>query len=189
MTSTTSVSKKTVCFMLIFVIVLSCGSLSVFATDETKTVTYNSLYTFIVSPSEFINYANSPSSYVSPTYYYDDGTYRGTLNLSSAVCWSPIVIGNQLQVRIYAEYSGTVYARKTKTVSYDRLYTFIVSPSEFSNYANSPSSYVSPTYYYDDGTYRGTLNLTSAVCWSPIVMGSQLQVRINASYSGTVTEK
>jgi hypothetical protein len=61
---TINISKKTVCFMLIFVLMLSSVSLTVFAADETKTVTNSRMYYFIVSPSEFANYANSPSSYV-----------------------------------------------------------------------------------------------------------------------------
>ncbi len=190
---TINISKKTVSFMLIFALMLSSLSLSVFAVDASKTVNTSRMYYFTVSPSEFANYANSPASYVSPTTYYDDGTYKGTLNLTRAMCWSPIVMGDQLQVRINAEYSGTVYARRTKTVTYDSLYTNIVYPSDFSKYANSPSSYVSPTVYYNDGTYSGTLYLTNAVCWSPIAtgnpIGSLLQVRINATYSGTVTER
>ncbi len=189
MTSRTNVFKKTMCFLLIFVLLLSSWSLTVFAVDETKTVNDSRMYYFIVSPSEFANYANSPASYVSSTISYNDGTYRGTLSLTRAMCWSPTYMEGMLQVRICAEYSGTVYARKTKTETYNYLYTQEIDASYFNNYANSPASYVPQTYYYNDGTYSGNLSLASAVCWSPsYISPGRLMVRINVTYSGTVTE-
>ena len=191
MTSRTNVFKKTMCFLLIIVLLLSSWSLTVFAIDESKTANYSSLFTCIINASDFDKYANSPASYVSQTYYYNDGTYRGTLNLTRAMCWSPTYISpGVLQVRINAEYSGTVYARRTKTVTNNYLYTQEIDASYFNNYANSPASYVPQTYYYNDGTYSGNLSLTSAVCWSPsYISPGRLMVRIDVTYSGTVTER
>ncbi len=190
MTSISNIFKKTLCLLLIFVVMLSSMSLTVFAIDESKIVNHSSLFTCIINASEFNNYANSPASYVSQTYYYNDGTYRGTLNLTRATCWSPSYISpGVLQVRINTEYSGTVYARKTKTVTYNYLYTKEIDASDFNNYANSPAAYVPQAYYYNDGTYSGNLSLASAVCWSPSYIAPyRLMVRINVTYSGTVTE-
>ena len=91
-------------------------------------------------------------------------------------------------------YSGTVSApAETKTITHDRTYTFIIYPSQFQDYMNSPASYVPATYYYDDGTYKGTLNLTYAACSAPTPkgnpIGSFLEVRIFTTYSGTVIRK
>lgn len=112
MTYMSNISKKAVYFMVILVLMLSSMSFTAFAGDETKTVTSDKTYTFVISPSQFPNYMNSPSSYVPSTYYYDDGTYKGTLNLTSAACSSPTAtgspIGSQLGVKIFAKYSGTV---------------------------------------------------------------------------------
>lgn len=179
--------------MAILVLMISSLTLTAFAADETKAVTFDKTYTFVISPSQFPSYMNSPSSYVPSTYYYDDGIYKGTLKLTSAICSSPTAtgspIGSQLGVKIFTKYAGTVIA-KTKTVTYNKNYTFVVSPSQFPNYMNSPSSYVPSTYYYNDGAYKGTLKLTSAVCSSPTAtgspVGSQLGLTIFTKYSGTV---
>ncbi len=188
-----NISKKAVCFMVIIVLMLVSLSFTAFAVDETKTVNYNKTYTFVINSSEFPTYMYSPSTCVPATYYYDDGTYKGTLNLTNASCSSPTPVGNpvgsKLEVTITATYSGTVLAHKTKTVTYDKDYTFVVTSSEFPTYMYSPSTCVPATYYYDDGTYKGTLNLTSAYCSSPTPVGSMLQVTISATYSGTVLEK
>jgi hypothetical protein len=192
-----NIFKKSVCLMLILVIMLCSLSLTSFAADETKTVTYDKAYTFVISSSQLPTYLYSPSSCVPATYYYDDGTYKGTLNLTSASCSSPTPTGNpvgsKLEVTISAKYSGTVIARKTKTVTYDTSYTFLISSPQLPIYLYSPSSCVPTTYYYDDGTYKGTLNLSSATCSSPTPagdpVGSKLLVTISAKYSGTVFEK
>ena len=103
-----NISKKAVCFMVIIVLMLVSLSFTAFAVDETKTVTYNKTYTFVINSSEFPTYMYSPSTCVPATYYYDDGTYKGTLNLTSAYCSSPTPVGSMLQVTISATYSGTV---------------------------------------------------------------------------------
>jgi hypothetical protein len=191
MTSKTNISRKVVCYIVTLVLMLTSSSFTALAA-ETKTVTYEKTYTFVINSSQLPNYMNSPSTYVPQTYAYDDGTYTGTLNLTSALCSSPTVTGNQLQVSIYVTYSGTVSVpAKTKTVTYEKTYTFVISSSQIPDYMNSPSSHVPSTYYYNDGTYVGTLSLKSASCSSPTPtgnpIGSQLQVSIWATYSGTVS--
>lgn len=187
-------SKKAVCFMVMMALMLNGLSLTVFAGEKSKTVSYETAYTFTISYTQFPDYMNSPSSYVPATYYYNDGTYKGTLNLTYAACSAPTAVGNYLEVKIFTTYSGTVYADdESKTTTYDKTYTFVINPTQFPNYMNSPSSYVPATYYYDDGTYRGTLGLTYAACSVPTAtgnpIGSQLEVKIFTTYSGTVFHK
>ncbi len=197
MKSMTNICKKTMYFMLIFVLMLSGLSLTARADDVTKTVTYEKAYTFVITPSQFPTYMYSASSCVPSTYNYDDGLYKGTLSLSYAGCSSPTPTGNpvgsMLQVTITATYSGTVTIRSSKTVTYEKAYTFVITPSQFPTYMYSASSCVPSTYNYDDGLYKGTLSLSYAGCSSPTPtgnpVGSMLQVTITATYTGTVYEK
>lgn len=76
---------------------------------------------------------------------------------------------------------------RTKTVTVDQSYTYIITPAQFPSYMGSPSSYVPATYNYNDGTYKGTLSLSYAACSAPISVGSNLQVTIYTKYTGTVT--
>lgn len=182
--------KKVICFAVIIVLMLSGLRISAIAGDRTKTVSYDTSYTFLIDPSQFSSYMSSPASYIPSTYNYNDGTYKGTLNLTYAACSAPISVGSKLQVTIFATYSGTVTAPPlSKTVTYSTSYTFIINPAQFPNYMNSPASYVPSTYYYSDGTYQGTLNLTYAACSAPISVGNDLKVTIFTDYSGTVYSK
>lgn len=182
--------RKAVCFAVIIILMLNLVNLTAFAADRTKTVTVDKSYTFVISPSQFPSYMSSPSSYVPSTYYYNDGTYKGTLNLTYAACSAPTSVGNDLQVTIFTKYSGTVTApAESKTITYSTSYTYSINPSQFPDYMSSPASYVPATYNYNDGTYKGTLNLTRAACSAPTAVGNYLQVTIFTDYSGTVYYK
>lgn len=174
----------------IFFLMLSSVSLKTFANDRTKTITYDTSYTYLISPSQFQSYMNSPATYVPATYYYNDGLYKGTLNLTYAACSAPTSVDSYLRVTIYTTYSGTVTAPPySKDITYNTSYTYLISPSQFSNYMSSPASYVPSTYYYNDGTYSGTLNLTYAACSAPTSVDNYLRVTIFTDYSGTVYSK
>lgn len=182
--------KKVICFTVITILMLSGSRINALAGDGTKTVSYDTSYTFLIDSSQLASYMNSPASYIPSTYNYNDGTYKGTLNLTYSACSAPTSVGTKLQVTIYANYSGTVTAMPlSKTVTYSTSYTFTISPSQFSNYMNSPASYVPSTYSYNDGTYQGTLNLTYAACSAPTSVGNYLKVTIYTTYSGTVYSK
>jgi len=189
--------KKSVCCMLVIVLMLSSLSLIAFANGESKTVTYDKSYTFVMDSSQVSNYLRSPSNYVPTSYKYDDGTYKGTLKLTIAKTNAPTIInssyGITFRVTIYTRYSGTVTSRMTKTVTRKRSYTFVMDSSQVSNYLRSPSNYVPTSYKYDDGTYKGTLKLTSAKTYAPTIInnsyGITFRVTIYANYSGTVMEK
>ncbi|WFR58048.1 hypothetical protein QA584_03015 [Anaerocolumna sp. AGMB13025] len=190
MNSRIKFSKLAVCFMVMAVLVLNGMSITAFAGDRQKTVSYDQTYSFTITPSQFPDYMYSAASHVPATYYYNDGTYKGTLSLTYAACSAPISVGNYLKVDIYTTYSGTVYAPdQSKTVSYDQSYTFTITPAQFSDYMNSPRSYVPASYYYNDGTYSGLLNLNYAACSAPIAVGNYLEVRIFTTYTGTVYSK
>lgn len=183
--------KKATCFMLILLFMLASLSTTAQASERSKTVTYEKEYTFLIVPSQFPNYMSSPSSYVPATHEYNDGEYKGTLNLKYAYCYAPDGLsGNYLRVKIFAQYSGTVSVLvRSKSVTYSKTYTVRIRPSELPNCLASPSSYVPPVYYYDDGTYKGYIYLSYASCSSPTAAGDYLDVRIPTRYSGTVLLK
>lgn len=187
---TSKILKKVVCFMVLCTLMLNGLSITAKAGETTKTVTYEQTYTFLINPSQFSNYMNSPAAYVPSTYFYNDGTYKGTLSLTYAACGAPTAVGSYLEVKIFTKYTGTVTAPDTtKTVTQSVTYTFTIYPSQLSNYMNSPASYVPSTYNYNDGTYSGTLYLTYAACGAPTPVGNFLEVKIFTQYSGTVVHK
>jgi hypothetical protein len=190
MNSSFKFSKLVVCFMVITVLLLNGMSITAFADDRQKTVSYDQTYSFTITPSQFPDYMYSAASHVPATYYYNDGTYKGMLSLSYAACSAPTAVGNYLEVKIYTTYSGTVYAPDlSKTVSYDQTYTFTITQSQFPDYMNSPRSYVPASYYYNDGTYSGSLTLTYAACSAPTAVGNYLEIKIFTTYTGTVYSK
>lgn len=191
MSSKINFFKKVSCFMIILALMITSLSTTALAADRSKTVTYETTYTFLITPSQYPDYMNSPSSYVPTTYKYNDGTYKGTLNLTYATCYAPDgVVGTYLRVKILTKYTGTVLALvPSKSVTYEKTYKFLISPSQFPDYMNVPSSYVPPVYFYNDGTYSGYIYLSYAVCLSPTAVGNYLEVGISTRYSGTVLHK
>ncbi len=185
------ISKKVTCFLVILVLMLTNLSTTVLASNTSKTVTHNATYTFLINPSEFPNYVSSPSSYIPSTYRYNDGTYKGTLYLTQAYCSPPDgMVGNYQRIRVHAKYTGTVTVLvPSKSVTYEKNYTFQISPSQLPDYMNSPSLYVPPVYYYNDGTYGGYIYLSYAACSAPTYVGNYLEVTIFTRYSGTVLYK
>jgi hypothetical protein len=187
MKTKTKYFKKAICFIAVIALMLSSSAFTASAADRTKTVSYSTSYDFSISPSQLSDYMNSPAAYIPATYYYNDGVYKGTLSLTYAACSAPVYVDGYLKVTIFATYSGTVTAPPlSKTVTYNTSYPFTISPSQFPDYMSSPSSYVPSTYYYSDGTYSSTLNLTYAACSAPTPVGNYLQVTIYTTYSGTV---
>jgi hypothetical protein len=168
-------------------------STTVLAANQSKTITHEIIYTFLITPSDFPKYYNSPSSYVSPTYKYNDGKYKGTLNLKSSFCCVPDgMYGYYLRVKVYTFYSGTVSTivvptlPKSKKVTYSNTYSFLISPSQLSFYRNFPSSYVPSVFYYNDGTYSGYINLVYANPSVPYSTVGLLNITIYTQYAGTV---
>jgi len=89
-------------------------------------------------------------------------------------------------VKIYVTYTGTVYAyATTKNVSHQTVYSFFVHYSQLSNYMYFPSYYIPQKYNYDDGTYKGILNLSYCYSYSSSSSGDYYWVSIYAGYSGT----
>ncbi len=185
------ISKKVTCFLLILMLVLTNLSTTTLASSVYKTVTHDTTYTFLITPSDFPKYMASPSSYVPSTYRYNDGTYKGTLNLTLAYCSPPSrMVGGYLEVKVHAKYSATVTAIvPSKSVTYEKAYTFQIRPSQLPSYMSSPSSYVPPVYYYNDGTYSGYIYLSYAACAVPSSAGNYLNVTITTRYSGTAILK
>ena len=181
-------SKKVTCLLVTMIFMLTCFSTTALASAATKNVTYDTTYTLLISPSDFPKYMSSASSYVPQTYRYKDRTHQGTLNLTLAYCSPPSgMVGNYMQIKIHAKYSGTVTVLvPSKSVTYEKTYTFRIKPSLFPNYMSSPSSYVPPVYYYNDGNYSGYIYLSYAACLAPYSAGDYLDVRIATKYSGTV---
>lgn len=185
------ITKKVTCFLLATLLILTSLSSTVLASDLTKTVTHDKTYTFLINPSDFPKYMDLPSSYIPQTYYYNDGTYKGTLYLTLAYCSAPAgMVGDYLRVNIYAKYSGTVVApAPSKNVTISKTYTFQIRPSQLPDYMSSPSSYVPQAYYYNDGTYSGYIYLTYAACSAPTSHGDYLYVSIFTEYSGSVIKR
>lgn len=183
--------KKASCSLLIMVVMLSSLSTTVLASSVSKTATYETTYTFLITPSDFPKYMNSASTYVPQTHRYNDGTYKGTLNLTLAYCSPPSgMVGNYLQVKVHAKYSGTVTALvPSKSVTHEQTYTLQIRPSQLPDYMKSPSSFVPPVYYYNDGTYSGYIYLSYAACSVPTSSGDYLYVTISTRYSGTAVLK
>ncbi len=187
MTSRINIFRKTICFMVVLVLVFSSLSFAVSAANS-KTVTYETSYSFVIYSSQLNDYMSSPYSYVPATYNYNDGTYKGTLNITYAACGAPTSAGGIfLNVTIYTRYSGTVYGNEPKSITYETSYSFVIYSSQLNDYMSSPYSYVPATYDYYDGTYRGRLNITYAACGAPTSAGGNfLNVTIYTRYSGTV---
>lgn len=185
------ISKKVTCFLLIMVLMLTSLSSTVLASNLSKNVTYTKTYSFVIDPQDYPKYYESPSTYVPYTYYYNDGTYQGTLTLNYAYCGPPDgVVGNFIRLNIHANYSGTVVVpNPSKSVTVSRTYTFQIRPEQLPDYMSSPSSYVPPVIYYDDGSYSGYIYLSYAACGAPNSSGNYLYVTISTQYSGTVIKK
>lgn len=191
MSSKINVLKKVTCFLVLLALMLTNLSTTALASERSKTATYETTYTFLITASQFPNYMNSPSSYVPSTYQYNDGTYKGTLNLTYASCYAPDGLsGYYIRVKIIAKYTGTVSVLvPSKSVTYTKTYKILISPSELPNYMNSPSLYVPPVYYYNDGTYIGYIYLSYAAYSSSTTVGNYLEVSISTRYAGTVLHK
>lgn len=186
MSSRINLFKKGICITVIMVLMLTCFTSTALASNLTKTVTRERTYTFYTDYNEAANYLGSPRSYIPLTISYDDGIYKGTLNIATTEGYVSYVKENVLEVKIKAKYTGTVTAYITsKIVTYTSSYSYFVPYSINSNYDWVADFYLPTTYNYDDGTYKGILSLDYSYCVpdnKPI--GNYIWVTVYASYSG-----
>ncbi|HWT76386.1 MAG TPA: hypothetical protein VN258_16940 [Mobilitalea sp.] len=182
--------KLSVCCIMTLVLLFTFTTASAFA--DTKTVTVSTTSVFI-SPGPEIG--GIIQNIQSSTYNYDDGTYRGVLSYLQLNSVNVVPVSNSpgvLQVTVSVTYSGTVTSYSpplTKTVNVTDYKTFTCEGSQ----ANANMQAIqNSTYYYNDGTYHGTLSFyrivnvqTTVVSQGPA--GVILQFYVTVEYSGTVT--
>jgi hypothetical protein len=160
-----------------------------FGATRTTTASGTASYSGTVSTADTRTYgwvsSGSQTSTLSSTYNYNDGTYSGTLSLTSSSAGTPPAptgsgsVGSTTSTSASgtANYSGTCYTADTRTYGW-------VSTSTTHNAASSIS--------YNDGTYSGTLNLDNVTGTPPTPSGSSTvgtqqttSVTGTANYSGT----
>lgn len=188
--------RVSVCFILTLVLMFVFTSSSAFAAD-TKTVTVPTTKVFNCTGPEI---SGNIQSVQSSSYYYDDGSYRGTLSFSAITSVEVIPVGKDYnnmdiyQVTVSVTYTGTVTSyipvtpiTKSVNITADRSFT-CHGPEINANMQAITSS----TYYYDDGAFRGTLNYSKTNNVIVTVIGHDYygdiyQFDVNVDYSGTVT--
>jgi hypothetical protein len=160
-----------------------------FGATRTTTASGTASYSGTVSTSDTRTYgwvtSGSQTSTLSSTYNYNDGTYSGTLSLTSSSAGTPPAptgsgsVGSTTSTSASgtANYSGTCYTADTRTYGW-------VATSTTHNAASSIS--------YNDGTYSGTLNLDNVTGTPPTPSGTSTvgtqqttSVTGTANYSGT----
>ena len=93
-----------------------------------------------------------------------------------------------VMVFILSSFTTTALAsNSTKTVTQERTYIFRIDSREATDLLSSPRSHIPTSMYYDRGGYKGTLDLQSYYCQVTHVEGYTIDVKIVATYSGTVT--
>lgn len=124
--------------------------------------------------------------YIASTSNYDDGRYKGTLNLVNYYIESSTWVYSSIYLyTVGIEYSGTVtsYAN-TKYVTASTTSTYYTYNGEDVN----SKIYPSQTYYYNQGGFYGTLNLINYYIVSQrYVYGSICEYTVQFNYGGNVT--
>lgn len=182
--------KLSVCFVMTLALLFSFTCGSVFADTKTVSVTTSEYFT-CTGPEIGTHITNIQSS----TYNYNDGSYSGVLSYSQINSVSVVPINYNytiFQVTVSVTYSGTVTSipiPPTKTVYATDTRTFTCEGSQVST---NMQAIQNSTYYYNDGTYHGTLNYSSISNVNVTVVGHNssgdiLYFVVTVNYAGTVT--
>lgn len=191
--------KRVISFTLAIMVMLSLFSSNAFAesTGSSKSVTITEAKTRTFHSSTYALEAIM-NEFEGTTYSYDDGEYSGTLNFYNATNITQINVIDTFGGKYYVytfnvTYNGTVnrYTPNiTKVVTTTKAISTTVHYSQISSLL---TSYNNTTSYYDDGSYKGTLNFSRITDikqngYVDTFGGRYYFYSFNVVYSGTVTK-